>query len=474
MSPRAEEVDGLEVGRRLDRLPWSAFHRRVLLALGITWVLDGLEVTLVGSLAGALAASPALRLSPAGQGFAASAYVLGAVLGSLIFGYLADRFGRKRLFSVTLGLYVLGTLASSVSWSPASFLVFRALTGTGIGGEYSAINSAIQELMGPTYRGRTDIIVNGSFWLGAALGAAASVLFLKPGLLPPDVGWRLALGAGGLLGLVILRLRRHIPESPRWLVLHGRIPEAVAVVGAIEHEVQYRLGRPLPPPQSAGAPVRRISFADAARLMLSRYQRRALLGFTLMASQAFLYNAFFFTYGSVLLRFYHTAVGGIGWYLLPFALSNWLGAVLLARLFDTWGRRRMITATYVLSGLLMLVVSTLFREHLLTAISQTAAWAVLFFFASAAASSAYLTVSEIFPLPVRATAIALFYTMGTAVGGIFGPAVFGGLIESGSRSALFWGYALAAALMLLAGLAEWCLGIAAEGRPLEQVAEVSD
>ena len=459
------------VPARLDALPWARFHTLVIVALGITWILDGLEVTLAGAVSGALKASPALRLTDAEVGLSASAYLAGAVMGALLFGWLTDLFGRKRLFFVTLGVYIAGTGASAFSPDFATFALFRFITGAGIGGEYAAINSAIQELIPARYRGRTDLAVNGSFWLGAALGAVGSTLLLEPGRLPPDIGWRVAFGSGAVLGLGILFLRRLLPESPRWLLLHGREEEAERITAAVERETGADVSaRHLMPRLRLRVRARPASFVDLGVSLFRRYPRRAALGLGLMTAQAFCYNAIFFTYALVLGRFYAVPPEDVGLYLLPFAVSNFLGPLVLGRYFDTWGRRQMIATTYALTGLLLGLTALLFVAGLLTAVTQTLAWTVVFFFASAAASSAYLTVSENFPVEVRALAIAFFYALGTAIGGIGAPWLFGVLIGTGEPVAIAWGYALGALLMLgAAALAAW-LGVAAERKPLEQVA----
>jgi MFS family permease len=458
-----------DVPARLDRLPWCRFHTLVLLALGITWVLDGLEVTLAGALSGALQSSPRLHLSAEQIGISASVYLAGAVGGAFFFGWLTDRLGRKRLFSITLGVYLVATAATAFSVDFTTFALFRFFTGAGIGGEYTAINSAIQELIPARYRGRTDLVVNGSFWIGAALGALGAVIVLDPQLLPADIGWRAAFAIGAALGLGILWLRRFIPESPRWLMIHGRIGEAEAIVGVIERQVGAT-GGPAAPRLRLRARSQGANLFDIERTLFRLYPRRATLGVVLMASQAFFYNAIFFTYALVLGHFFGIAEDRIGLYLLPFAAGNFLGPLLLGPLFDTLGRRPMITATYALSGLLLLIVAALFVAGWLDAVSQTLAWCVVFFFASAAASSAYLTVSESFPLEVRALAIAVFFALGTGLGGVAGPWLFGSLIGTGERSAIGWGYAFGAALMLVAAAVEWKLGIAAERRALEDVA----
>ena len=463
------------IPRRLDALPWLPFHTRLVFALGITWVLDGLEVTLAGSVAGALQASPVMGFSAVDIGLAASAYLAGAVLGALLFGWLADRYGRKRLFWITLALYSVATGATALSGSFASFAFWRFLTGAGIGGEYAAINSAIQEWIPARYRGRTDLIVNGSFWLGAAAGAIGAVILLQPGFLPEDLGWRVAFGLGACLALGILFLRRHLPESARWLITHGRAAEAEALMARIEAEVpadqRDRLVAAMTePPIRLRTAAARATLADVARTLVRRYPRRTLVGVSLMASQAFCYNAIFFTFALVLGRFFDVAPADVGLYLLPFAAGNFLGPLVLGHWFDTIGRRTMISATYALAGLLLIGTAILFVNEQLTVTGQTLAWSLVFFFASAAASSAYLTVGESFPLEIRALAIALFYAFGTGVGGIAGPWVFGILIGSGERSSIAWGYGFGACLMLVAAAIQWRWGLAAERRSLEDVA----
>ena len=471
--PRAQNVFETDVPARLDRLPFTGFHWLVLIALGIAWVLDGLEVTIVGSLSGALQQSPALHLSGTEVGLAASAYLAGAVAGSLFFGWLTDRLGRKKLFTMTVLVYLVATIACGLSWSFWSFAVFRFFTGMGIGGEYSAVNATIQELIPARRRGFTDLVVNGSFWLGAAVGAAGALVVLDPAVVSPEVGWRAAFIIGGVLGIFVLILRRFLPESPRWLMTHGRPEEAEAVVRQIEERVQRESGQPLPPVPGPKLRLRTDVtswFGAGARALITQYRQRTVLGVTLMAAQAFCYNAVFFTYALVLTQFYGIDAGQIGWFMLPFALGNFLGPLMLGRLFDTVGRRKMITLTYSLSGVLMIITGWLFAQGYLDAVQQTAAWTCIFFVASAAASSAYLTVGESFPLEVRAIAIALFYAFGTALGGVAGPALFGALIDTGSRWSIFWGYLLGGGLMMCGGVVAWVLGVDAERRSLEEVA----
>jgi len=460
-----------DIPARLDRLRWGRFHTLVVVALGITWILDGLEVTLAGAIAPALKESPRLHFSNAEVGLVSSAYLAGAVVGALFFGWLTDRLGRKRLFFITLALYLVATAATALSWNLWSFALFRFLTGAGIGGEYTAINSAIQELIPARYRGWTDLVINGSFWIGAAVGAVASIVLLDPALLPPDLGWRVAFLIGATLGLVIFLMRMWIPESPRWLMTHGRVDEANKVLDGIEADFRAR-GHRLSDEPLAVMRLRTRRFtplAEVANTLFRVERRRTLVGLTLMAAQAFFYNAIFFTYALVLTDFYGIRADHVGWYLLPFAAGNFLGPVLLGRLFDTIGRRTMIAVTYAASGLLLAGVGYLFALGVLSATGQTIAWMVIFFFASAAASSAYLTVSETFPLEVRALAIAFFYAIGTGIGGVAGPWLFGVLIDTGSRWSVFGGYLFGAVLMLAAALVGALFAVAAERKSLESI-----
>ena len=460
-----------DIPARLDRLRWGRFHTLVVVALGITWILDGLEVTLAGAIAPALKESPRLHFSNAEVGLVSSAYLAGAVVGALFFGWLTDRLGRKRLFFITLALYLVATAATALSWNLWSFALFRFLTGAGIGGEYTAINSAIQELIPARYRGWTDLVINGSFWIGAAVGAVASIVLLDPALLPPDLGWRVAFLIGATLGLVIFLMRMWIPESPRWLMTHGRVDEANKVLDGIEADFRAR-GHRLSDEPLAVMRLRTRRFtplAEVANTLFRVERRRTLVGLTLMAAQAFFYNAIFFTYALVLTDFYGIRADHVGWYLLPFAAGNFLGPVLLGRLFDTIGRRTMIAVTYAVSGLLLAGVGYLFALGVLSATGQTIAWMVIFFFASAAASSAYLTVSETFPLEVRALAIAFFYAVGTGIGGVAGPWLFGVLIDTGSRWSVFGGYLFGSVLMLAAALVGALFAVAAERKSLESI-----
>jgi len=462
-----------DIPARLDRLPWTRFHTLVVVALGITWVLDGLEVTVAGSIAGALQESPVLRFTAPEVGLVGSAYLAGAISGAVLFGYLTDRLGRKKLFMVTLGIYLTATAATALSWDFWSFAAFRFLTGAGIGGEYTAINSAIQELIPARFRGRTDLAINGSFWLGAALGAGGAITFLQPGFLPADWGWRVAFGIGALLGIFILGLRQFIPESPRWLILHARLAEAEAVTASIECRVARVADANLAKPRGGKIRLAASSHTPMVRMVLAivrDYPSRAVLGLVLMASQAFFYNAIFFSYALVLTKFYAVPAASIGWYILPFALGNFCGPLLLGPLFDSIGRKPMIASTYAISGVLLAIVGYLFREEVLDAQQLTLCWTGIFFFASAAASAAYLTVSESFPIEARALAIALFYAVGTALGGVVSPWLFGTLVGLGERGAVFLGYLLGAGLMVVAALTEIAIGIKAERQPLESVA----
>jgi MFS family permease len=462
-----------EVPARLDRLTWSRFHTLVVVALGITWVLDGLEVTIAGSIAGALEQSPVLHFTAGDVGLASSCYLIGAVAGALYFGWLTDRLGRKKLFFITLAVYLTATAATAFSWNVWSFCFFRLLTGAGIGGEYSAINSTIQELIPARYRGHTDIAINGSFWIGAAVGALASIVLLNPAYFSIDVGWRLAFFIGAVLGLIILFMRMWIPESPRWLAIHGREAEAERDVAAIEKRILEGGGK-----IDDSKPLTKIAIIARTHTPLAQvfdqlfhvHRTRSLVALALMSAQAFFYNAIFFTYALVLTRFYNVPANDVGWYILPFAVGNVLGPLILGRFFDTIGRKIMISFTYILSGVLLAATGWMFDAGLLSASAQTICWSVIFFFASAAAGAAYLTVSETFPIEIRALAIAFFYAIGTGIGGVAGPILFGYLIESGSRGSVFLGYLLGAVLMIVAGIVEAIWGVAAERKSLESVA----
>jgi MFS family permease len=472
MTPHPQPGFSTDIPARLDALPWSRWHWRIVAALGITWILDGLEVTIVGSLSGMLERPETLGLSAAQIGWSGSAYVGGAVLGALYFGRMADRFGRKRLFLITLAVYLVATLATAFTWDFTSFVVCRFVTGLGIGGEYAAINSAIDELIPARVRGRVSLAINGSFWIGAALGAAASVVLLDPSVFAPDLGWRVAFGLGALLAIAILVVRRNLPESPRWLVLHGHADRAEAEIRRIEAEVAREHGPLAPVNHHLRVRLRTPpTFGEIADILLRRHRSRATLCFTLMVAQAFFYNAIFFTYALVLTRFYGIAEERVGLYILPFAIGNFLGPLVLGHLFDHIGRRVMIAATYALSGLGLAAIGYGFMMGWLDATTQTLAWSAIFFLASAAASSAYLTASEIFPIEMRAVAISIFYAIGTGAGGFLAPALFGMLIETQSRGAVFVGYGIGAALVLVAAVVAWYLGVNAERKPLEEIAK---
>ncbi len=460
------------VPARLDRMPWSRWHWLIVVSLGATWILDGLEVTLAGSLGGILTRRETLGLTDTQVGASATFYLAGAVLGALLFGYGTDRLGRKKLFFVTVAVYLVATGLTAFSWNFASYAFFRALTGAGIGGEYAAINSAIDELIPARVRGRVDLMINGSYWIGAALGSAATIVLLNPRWLPVWLGWRCAFGIGAILGLVIIFFRRWIPESPRWLMIHGRNAEAEQIVGDVERMITLR---PETLPAHDSPPTRihtrtHTPWREIWNAIVHEHRQRSLLGLVLMLTQAFFYNAIFFTYALVLMRFYAVPAKNVGGYLLPFALGNVLGPILLGHLFDTIGRKKMITATYGLAGVLLALTGWLFQAGMLTAQTQTLAWTVIFFVASAAASSAYLTVSEIFPLEIRALAIAIFYATGTLAGGVGAPVLFGWIIGTGSITGLFIGYLVAAALMIFGAVVEAWIGVPAERRSLEHVA----
>jgi len=420
-----------QVPGRLDRLPWSRFHWLVVIGLGTVWILDGLEVTIVGSIASRLTEKDSgLALSTSQIGTAAAFYVAGACVGALFFGQLTDRFGRKKLFLITLLVYIVATIATAFSGSALFFFIARFFTGSGIGGEYAAINSAIDELIPARVRGRVDLIINGSYWLGAAGGALGALLLLDTSIFAPDVGWRVAFGIGAVLGLGILIVRRHVPESPRWLFIHGREEEAEAIVGSIERDVEAETHEPLDEPGSSITVRQRktVSFREVARTAFKVYPRRTILGFALFIGQAFIYNAVTFDLGTLLSEFFNIDSGRVPLYIALFAASNFLGPLLLGRLFDTVGRKPMVAFTYIGSAVVLAVLTTLFVGGSLSLFAFMALLLGTFFLASAGASSAYLTVSEIFPMETRALAIAFFYAIGTAVGGITGPLLFSRLI----------------------------------------------
>src|SRR4051812_22031420 len=458
-----------DIPSRLDRLPWSRWHWVVIIALGITWILDGLEVTLVGSISGVLTDKGTLALSTAQATAAGSFYLAGAVAGALLFGYLTDRYGRKKLFMITLGVYLVFTVATALAWGFWSFMIFRVLAGAGIGGEYSAINSAIDELVPARVRGRVALAINSSWWIGTAAAAGLTVVLLN--YFSENVGWRLAFALGALLAIGILFIRHLVPESPRWLLTHGRADEAEQVVQQIEAEVR-KTHPDLPEPEGEPLEIEQresIGFIAIAKHVAKEYPERGVLGFALMASQAVLYNATLFGMVSIMTTFFHASKANAPLYILPFAAGNLLGPWLLGPLFDTVGRKVMISATYITSGVILLVTAWLFHQQVLTATTMTVCWAVCFFFASSGASAAYLTVSEIFPMETRAMAIALFYACGTGVA-IAAPWTFGKLIETGSVGYVTLAFVIGGVMMAVGGVIEILLGVEAAGKSLEQVA----
>ena len=474
MSVAEGRIIETKIPARLDRLPWARWHWMVLVGLGTVWILDGLEVTIVGTISSRLTEKGSgISITEAQIGQAAAVYVAGACVGALFFGWLADRLGRKKLFLITLAVYLVATVATAFSGSFLVFAICRFFTGAGIGGEYAAINSAIDELIPARVRGTVDLIINGSFWLGTAMGAALSIVLLNEDIFAADVGWRLAFGLGAVLGIGILLVRRNVPESPRWMFIHGKVDEAEALVEDIERQVKESTGvRELKEPERS-IKVREqetVGFITIAKTVFGAYPRRTVVGLALFIGQAFLYNAVFFTYALVLTTFYEVKPASVGYYIIPFAVGNFLGPLVLGRLFDSVGRKPMIAGTYILSGVLLVVTAFLFKADVWTAESQTAAWCVIFFFASAGASAAYLTIGESFPLEIRAVTISLFYAFGTLVGGVGGPALFGALIDTGEPHRVMWGYLLGGGLMLIAAVLARLYGLAAERRSLEDVA----
>jgi MFS family permease len=462
-----------QVPARLDRLPWSRFHWRVVVGLGGVWILDGLEVTMVGNVASRLTEkNSGITMTASQIGIAAAVYITGACLGALFFGQLTDRFGRKKLFMLTLAVYLAATVATAFAFAPWYFFIARFFTGAGIGGEYAAINSAIDELIPARVRGRVDLIINGSYWLGAAGGAAGALLLLNTAIFPADLGWRLAFGIGAVFGVIVLVVRRHVPESPRWLFIHGREEEAERIVGEIEQEVQRQTEQSLSEAEGSITVRQRkaISFKEIAKVAFTRYPRRAILGLALFIGQAFLYNAFTFNLGTLLSNFLGVASGVVPLFYALWALSNFAGPLVLGRLFDTLGRKPMIALAYLGSAVVAVVLTVLFVHETGGVWLFMAVLAVCFFLASSGASAAYLTVSEIFPMETRALAIAFFYAVGTAIGGITGPLLFGQLIESGNRNYVAVSFLIGAAVMAVAGIVELVLGVKAEGKSLEDLA----
>ncbi len=467
------------VPARMDRLPWTRFHWLIVVGLGVSWILDGLEIQIVSSLGGVLQSPHTLHMTSGQVGATASWYLAGEVVGALVFGRITDKLGRKKLFILTLGIYLVGSGLAGFAWGPVSLYLFRFIAGTGIGGEYTAINSMIDEIMPSKYRGRVDIAINGTYWGGAALGAAASLVLFNEHYVPIQWGWRIGFFIGPVLGLIIIFVRRQIPESPRWLLTHGRADEAERTVEEIEARVRAR-GVELPPVDESKAlnivDSDRLSYLQMARIFFGRYPSRSFLGFTMMVTQAFLYNAIFFTEGLVLIHFYHVPADHTGYYFFPFAVGNLIGPILLGPLFDSIGRRKMIFATYSGSGVLLLLSAWAFHAGILNAATQTLFWCFIFFFASAGASSAYLTVSEIFPLELRGQAISFFFAISQGAGGVVAPWLFGRLVggsdnPSPDRFPLTIGYIIGAAAMIAGGLVAWFFGVNAEGQSLEDIAD---
>src|SRR4051794_3868067 len=467
----ASDTVTTRIPARMDRLPWTAWHWRIIIALGTVWILDGLEVTIVGSISARLQEKETLGLTAYQATAQGSIYVAGACVGAVVFGILTDRLGRKKLFLWTLSLYLVATVATAFTGSFWTFALCRFFTGMGIGGEYAAVNSAIDELIPARVRGWADLVINGSFWIGTAAAAALSVLLLSDAV-PADLGWRLTFGAGAVMALCILFVRRTLPESPRWLLTHGRAEEADAIVGDIEGVVREEAGgRDLPEPDGEPLEVHQrtsIGFGTVARTMVQRYPRRLVLGLSLMGAQAFAFNAVLFSFATILTKQFGVDDATVGLYLLPFALVNFLGPLSLGRFFDTVGRRPMISGTFGLAGVLLAVTALLFNGGGLTAWTFVLCLCAAFFFASAGASAGYLTVSEVFPMEIRAMAIAFFYAVATALGGITGPALFGRLVDSPGQ--LTAGFLVAAGLMVIAAVVEVILGVDAEGEALEDIA----
>ncbi len=459
-----------DIPLRLDRLPWSRWHLRMATALGVTFLLDGLEGGIGGSLSGALKSATTLHFSDSQLGISSTGYLAGTVLGALIFGYLADVYGRKRLFFWTLSLYVCSTAATALSWNLATFTLCRVLTGAGIGGEYTAITSAIDELIPARVRGTANLVIGSTFWVGVILGSLVAVGFLSESMFGLRLGWRLAMLSGVPIAIVVLFLRRFIPESPRWLLTHSRFSEAGEIIDGIEKDVSTRYGA-LPVVTNTvtlqGGPANTLS--KVGLLFTKRHRGRALLCLGLTMAQSFFYNSVFFSSTLVLLRFYGVSAAHAGVLFLPIAITNFGGPVLLSRLFDTVGRRTMISINFCLTGIVFAISSALFLGGHLSTVAQVAWWAASFFFAASAAGSAYLTTSELFPQPIRASAIAIFYAAGTLLGGVLGPVVFGNLLNRGARQPIFYGFMASACIMVLAGIAQAIWGVAAERKPLEEI-----
>lgn len=468
------ETISTKIPARMDRLPWSPFHWRVVAGLGTVWLLDGLEVTMVGSVAARLTdEGSGIQITPGQIGIAAAVYIVGAVTGALFFGQLTDRFGRKKLFIITLVVYIAATVATAFAFAPWYFYLARFVTGTGIGGEYAAINSAIDELIPARARGRIDLVINGTYWLGAAGGSAMALLLLNESLFPTDVGWRLAFAFGAVLGLVIMLVRRTVPESPRWLFIHGREQEAEQIVGGIEHDVGEQTGQQLEDVDESITVRQRttIPFRMIARTAFSLYPQRAVLGFALFIGQAFLYNGMTFNLGTLFNTFYEVPSGTVPLLIIFWSLGNFAGPVVLGRFFDTVGRKPMIAGCYLGSAVLTVPLIVIFVQGTVNQWGFLVNLVVIFFLASAAASAAYLTVSEVFPMETRALAIAFFYAVGTGAGGIIGPVLFGQLIGTGDRDIMAIAFIVSALVMAGGGITELIVGVPAEQANLENIAK---
>ena len=460
-----------DIPQRLDRLPWSPWHWRIVIALGVTWILDGLEVTIVGALGAILTNPTTLNLSESEVGLTASAYLIGTVTGALLFADLTDRQGRRKWFLLTLLVYLIATVLTAFSWNLGSFMLFRFLTGMGIGGEYAAVNSAIDELIPARVRGQIDLAINGSWWCGTAVGALLTVLLLNPHVIPETMGWRLCFLLGAVLGVGILLVRQALPESPRWLMTHGKTQEAEEIVRGVERTVMEQMGLNRLPPPAGFVTVQTsipVTFGTVWHELVRSYPTRTLLGTTLMTAQSFLYNAIFFTYALVLSKFYGVEPGRVGLYIVPFAVGNFLGPLMLGRFFDSVGRKPMLALTYGFSGALLALTGYLFWQGHLTALTQTLAWCLIFFFASAGGSAAYLTVSELFPLEIRATAIAIFFVFAQGISAL-GPWLFGHLIAGSARD-VFYGDLLGGGVMVIGSIVALRFAVSAERQPLEQIA----
>jgi MFS family permease len=477
-TPETADRPGIRslIPARIDRLPWSRFHTRMVVALGVAWVLDGLEITIAANVGPDLTLPNTLHMSASGVADIATWYLIGEVIGALFFGQLSDKLGRKNLFLVTLAVYLIGSGLTAFTPAGGYWFLFlyatRVIAGMGIGGEYAAINSAIDEMIPARYRGRVDIAVNGTYWAGAFLGTIVTLVALNH--ISPRLGWRIAFLVGPVLALVIIFVRRHLPESPRWQIMHGREKEAEASIAEIEADVAATKGEAPPVDPSRELvirPTEQIGYVALLRSLFKHYPARTIYGGTLMITQSFLYNAIFFTYGLVLQFFFHVPPGRTPYYFMAFAAGNLLGPLTIGRLFDTIGRRKMIAGTYLVSGILLIITAQLFKAGALNAVTQTLCWSVIFFFASAGASAGYLTVSEIFPLEVRAKAIAVFFAIAQVFGSL-GSHLYGHLIGTGKDpNSLYWGYMLGAGAMILGGVVAAFLAVDAEGKSLEDIAK---